>query len=106
MSCNSCKSKTIGINTNLNKSKINILLRIVYFLVGVVAIILIVPIITVVGIYMLFNTIVLDKSTEIMPSLTYLGKLLRKKNSDSDDEFIDDDNLDDYELLNVEEIKN
>lgn len=109
MSCQSCKQKTKAEFSSENiKNKSNILSRIFYFILGVLVILFLTPIVFFIGVYMLFNTIVLDKATDILPSLSYIGKILNKNNEDIDedtDEDIDED-IDNYELIGVEEIKN
>lgn len=106
MACYTCKNKTSIEVTGENKT--NIFLRILYFLIGVMVVIFVTPILGLVGIYMLFNTMVLNKSTEIMPSLTILADLMskiRRKDIDEEDDEEENLNPDDYELIGVEEIK-
>lgn len=111
MSCHSCKSKNKPSIVVTNKRKTNIVLRILYFILGIIVIFILLPIVGLVGIYMLYKSMILDEPTEILPSITFLGKLLTKEDPTEDDDNeeldMDDDNFnpEDYELLNVEEIK-
>lgn len=107
MACYTCKKGT-SIEVN-EQNDTNIFVRILYFLLGVVIIGLLTPVIVSIGVYMLFNTMVLDKSTNIMPSFTMAAQLLNKitnKKVDNDEEEDDYEELnpDDYELIGVEEI--
>ena len=113
MSCYTCKKGTTVVDPTAGVSKTNIFVRIFYFLIGTAVVIILVPIVVLLGIYMLFNTMILDKGTELMPSITFLATMLTKatknKSEDDEDDFedIDDEdfNPEDYELVNVEEIK-
>jgi len=70
-----------------------------------------VPIIIPLILIMLYNRIVRQKNTDVMPSLLKLGKILRtskKRIDDDDDESnINDENInsDDYKLMDVDIIK-
>jgi len=107
MSCYSCKNKNTSIEVS-NENKSNFFLRLLYFIIGVLVLIIITPIIVLIGMYMLFNTIVLDKSTEIMPSISLISELISKlkKPSHEEDEEFDDEEFDEdnYELIGVEEV--
>lgn len=109
MACYTCKKGT-SIEVS-EKNDTNIFLRILYFLLGIVVITVITPVVFLIGVYMLFNTMILDKSTDIMPSFSIAAQLLNKfrakdeDDEEEDDEIYDEDfNPDDYELIGVEEI--
>lgn len=107
MACHSCKSSNTRPVID-GKDGTNIFTRLIYFIIGVCIILILAPIVVIVGIYMLFNTTILDKSTEILPSITFLGNMLTKKKDIGDDESTDIEdefNPEDYELVGVEEIK-
>lgn len=98
MSCNSCKKKEnfsekkIKIQTESNS---NLLVKIlIFFFTSLIISILIIPITN----YVLFKTIVLDKSIDIFPLMkriyeVLMGKACKEDFDDEYDEFYDEENL-------------
>lgn len=110
MGCNSCKSKNgtgenNGENIGALKFTNNIIAKFILWLLACALTVLIIPVAWV----MLFNSLILDKGTNIIPSFTKMGNLLKKKGKDDEEEenyeSIDDIDPDDYELDNVEVIR-
>jgi hypothetical protein len=103
MGCN-CKSNAIDVSNKDNK--IDILgfgLKIIAFLIAL----LLLPIIMVAIIWIMFNTLVLTKETDLKPLLKKLGE----KFSDNYDDDDDDDDMEvfmnnDVITMNVEDITN
>jgi hypothetical protein len=108
MSCSGCKgAKTPSVQETVDLSARvqlkNYIIKTIIFLVMV----LLSPIVLI-GIYVvLFKSIVLSKHVDIIPALRHLMQKWGKNNDDEDED--DDDeielNEDDYELTNVEVIK-
>ena len=107
MGCTSCKSKTTSVNvaSDDNKNKRNIVSRVLSFILGIVILAVLLPVLFIAGVYIPFNSAIMDRPTNLLPSLSYFGGILMNKNKE-DDEIVDLDAIDadDYELIGVEEI--
>lgn len=115
MSCG-CKSGGNQYNNDVNQLPLtnsNIFLRVLFFLIsfGLVIILTIPLILPFIG-YMLFNSLVLKKSTNLTKPLFNIGKIIKKtsskgftENDDNDYEDLEDINPDDYELMDVDVIE-
>lgn len=99
MGCNSCKNKNNVIKTD-GDDKIKVY-GVPIFILCVFALILVLPVIFIGGVILLFNTMVLNKSTNIAPSLTFMFNYFKNGDVDEPIEIINDDS--EYELLNVNE---
>jgi hypothetical protein len=117
MSCN-CKNGSNNLDQNVSNTVVsknpitgsNIILRVIFFLVAVVVIgLLLLPVIIPMMVIMLFNSIVLKRGTDVTRPLIGLGKMLRtsnkRKNDVDTDSDLDDINPEEYELMDVEEVK-
>lgn len=117
MSCN-CKNGSNNMNQNVSETVVsknpitggNIILRVIFFLVAVAVIgLLLVPVIIPMMVIMLFNSIVLKRGTDVTRPLLGIGKMLRtsnKRKADVDDDTdLNDINPEEYELMDVEEVK-
>ena len=108
MSCNSCKKKQTPITNLSEKNTPNSRLSIFFGYVLKVFSFLIVfsltiPIIIPLLGFVLFKTIVLNKSLDIYPMILYIGKkIFSDKKEDEEEEEVDLSELndDDYELIN------
>ena len=118
MSCN-CKNVSQKADQNVSETVVsgnpitgaNIILRLVFFLVAVAVIgLLLIPVIIPMMVIMLFNSIVLKRGTDVTRPLIGLGKMLRtsgkRKDGDVEEETdLENINPEDYELMDVEEVK-
>lgn len=109
MSCKSCKgSNPVQANQpssfNARKKTINLALKLFVFLI----MLLLMPLFVIGLIIILFNSIVLSRNIDIIPAFRQLITTIGKKNDDEDDEEDDDNDLgvENYELMDVEKIKN
>lgn len=103
MSC--CKSTNTEF-TSENKTSGNYIGRIIYFVSGVVGFTILLPFLWIGLVYLIFNSTILNRPSNILPSMAFISNLLTRKDKiDSDEE--EDEELDegDYELLNYEEIR-
>jgi ABC-type glycerol-3-phosphate transport system permease component len=100
MSC--CKEK---LDSPKNDGGGNILGGILFFIVGFVVITVLLPFIWLAGIYFLFNSAILNKSSTILPSMTFFYNLLNKNKEVDEDEEVDEYNVDDYELMDYQIIE-
>ena len=109
MGCKSCKSSSVKVIDKDVKYKNNIFLGALFFIIGVLILIMILPLILCVGVCILFNSAILDKGTNLLPSLTYIGNVIlnkKNKNDDFDNNSLDDElNEENYEIVGVEKIK-
>jgi hypothetical protein len=106
MSCN-CKTQTeqysVKSDVKLNKKITNYTLRSLVFLVSLIFL----PIILIASIWFMFRTLVLDKEVDIIAIVSLIGNLFtRNKDDDDDDDDMEEDyNEDDYELIDIDYIK-
>jgi len=113
MGCNSCKGKNrILENGNMSDRDLNFLEKagimfgkIIGFLIGgVILSIIAVPF----SLWTLFKIVFLDESIDVVGIMSGIGNLLTPKN-DNNDGYVDIDkieDLDEYELMGVDDIKN
>ncbi len=101
MSCNSCKSGQNIPDQNIenNKSIGKYIVNFILFLFTCVILPLIFPLI----IIMLFKTIVLNNNINLLPSLVQIGKNLKGKEIEEDDN--EEIKPEELELVGVDEIK-
>lgn len=95
MSC--CKNK---LDSPVNNGEQNVLGGIGFFIVGFIVITIAIPFIWLAGLYFLFNSAILNKSTNILPSMGVIYKLLTKKTEYSEEE--EEYNVDEYELMDYQ----
>lgn len=111
MSCNSCKNKKNIVKEIINESNKNKKLGVVdyvlkFFLFLIVALIL-TPFIIPLLFYVLFKNIVLNKSLDVKPLLQFFGeKLIKNENEYEDDDLNDDQLVEYYDLLDVNDLNN
>lgn len=82
--CNSCKKdieKAVEGQDNL--ISFNIFSKIFCFLVSILVIFVLIPIIFLVCIIFSFNAIVMDRSTNILPSMTLIWNIISKDRSEN-----------------------
>lgn len=113
--CN-CKNKN-GFNVNVNNTSSNTevkksqdttfnkVVRYTLKVIGFLLMVALLPIINLFIIWFIFRTLVLTKEVDIKPMIKFVGAKLR---NNTKDEEIDYENLkaEDFEILDVEEIKN
>ena len=105
MSC--CKSTNTEF-TSENKTGGNYIGRIIYFVSGVIGFTILLPFLWIGLVYLIFNSTILNKPSNILPSMSFVSNLLTRKDkldSDEDDGEEEEFDEDDYELLNYEEIR-
>lgn len=104
MSCNCKKDYSDSVNSESSKKGVlgNLLIRLLMFFISIPILVILFPVMIVV----LFNTIVLSKNgVNVAPFLTKWAEKMKKKAKDLDQTTEDDDNVEDYELDDVDVIK-
>lgn len=102
MSC--CKSANTEF-TSENKTSGNYIGRIIYFVSGVIGFTILLPFLWVGVIYLIFNSTILNKPSNILPSMSFISNLLTRKDKLDEEDEEEEFDEDDYELLNYEEIR-
>lgn len=109
MGCTSCKKKTGNqaedITNEINPVPVsginNLIFKLFMFFIALFILPLTIPLI----IWMLFKTIVLSDSTDLMPVFLKIGNWFKKKDKDDDIEDEEEFNDENYELTGVDIIK-
>lgn len=112
MGCN-CKNnggpmKNGQDNKEKNKTNDTLFNKVVTYslkFLGFLFLVSLLPIINLVIIWFIFRTLVLTKEVDIRPMISFIGR--KFKDTNVEDDIIDDDgNLEDYVMVDVEELKN